>query len=221
MPFEGLVKAYFSKKDNPSVKIVECMFNPKELTITRSNQFGKAKPKGFQSSVHQFGGGESRTLTIDLFFDTYEKREDVRAYTNKITGWDDEGRPEKGLMDISSNQHTPPICIFTWGAFNFNCIIQSVTKKFTMFIPDGTPVRATLSVTLLESRDIDKQVKEMNLLSSDLTKSWVVTQGDSLWAIAAKEYGSPEDWRLIAKRNNIENPRILNPGQILVIPVKE
>jgi hypothetical protein len=219
----GLEKAYFAKRDknNRSVKFVECMFNPKEMTITRSNQFGEENPKGYQSSVHQFGGGKSRTLTMDLFFDTYEKQEDVRIYTDKITGCDDEGRPEKGLMDIDSDQHTPPICIFTWGTFNFHCIIQSVTKKFTMFLPNGTPVRATLSVTLLESRDIDKQVKEMDTHSSDLTKSWVVSEGDSLWEIAAKEYGRPEDWRLIAKKNNIENPRFLTPGQRLIIPVKE
>ena len=90
-----------------------------------------------------------------------------------------------------------------------------------MFLPEGIPVRATLSVTLKEYREVEVQVKEIDLHSADLTKRWVVTQGDSLWSIAAKEYGDPTDWRLIAETNRIDNPRTLNPGQELLIPVKE
>jgi hypothetical protein len=222
----GLEKAYFAIKDNPSVKFVECLFNPKELNIEKSNNFAEVNIPGLSSPMYQFVRGNARSVTLDLFFDTYEKgtdekEKDVRDYTNLITGWEDESKPKKGLMDIDSDLHAPPICKFIWGKFSFQCIIEKVSKKFTMFLPSGIPVRATLSVTLKEYRDVETQVREMNKQSSDLTKSWVVTQGDSLWSIAAKEYGSPGDWRLIAKKNNIENPRILNPGQRLIIPVKE
>jgi hypothetical protein len=221
-----LEKAYFTTKDNPSVKFAECLFNPKELNIEKSNHFAEVNIPGLESPIFQFVRGNARSVTVDLFFDTYEKREDVRKHTDKITGWEvgntlNNESPKKGLMDIDSDLHAPPICLFVWGAFIFQCIIEKVSKKFTMFLSNGTPVRATLNVTLKEYREVEAQVKDINPQSSDLTKSWVVTQGDSLWAIAAKEYGSPEDWRLIAKRNNIENPRILNPGQRLIIPVKE
>lgn len=221
-----LEKAYFATKDNPSVKFLECLFNPKELNIEKSNHFAEVNIPGLESPIFQFVRGNARSVTVDLFFDTYEKREDVRTYTDMITGWEagntlNNQSPKKGLMDIDSDLHAPPICLFVWGAFIFQCIIEKVSKKFTMFLSNGTPVRATLNVTLKEYREVEAQVKEINPQSSDLTKSWVVTQGDSLWAIAAKEYGSPEDWRLIAKKNNIENPRILNPGQRLIIPVKE
>jgi hypothetical protein len=217
-------KAYFTRKDKPDVKI-PCKFNPKELSFEKSNHFAEVNIPGLSSPIFQFVRGNARKLNIDLFFDTYEEiedeKKDVRELTNLITGWDDVSKPDKGLMDIDSDLHAPPICNFTWGEFTFNCIIETVSKKFTMFLPSGIPVRATLNVTLKEYREIERQAKDINAQSSDLTKSWVVTQGDSLWAIAAKEYGSPEDWRLIAKKNNIENPRILNPGQRLIIPVKE
>jgi nucleoid-associated protein YgaU len=94
-------------------------------------------------------------------------------------------------------------------------------QRFTMFLPEGIPVRATLSVTLKEYREVKIQVQEIDPHSADLTKRWVVTRGDSLWSIAAKEYGVSADWRLIAEANNIDNPRILKPGQELVIPIKE
>ncbi len=89
-----------------------------------------------------------------------------------------------------------------------------------MFHPQGFPVRATLTVSLKEYTEVDTQIKKIDAHSADLTKRWIVTQGDSLWFIAAKEYGNPGDWRLIADANKIDNPRILQPGQELVIPVK-
>lgn len=221
-----LVKAFLTRKDNPSL-VVPCLFNPKELSVEKSNQFAEVNIPGLSSPVFQFVRGNARSVTLDLFFDTYEQGTDVRLFTDRITGWDagvmfsNLPKTAKGLMDIDSDLHAPPICIFIWGAFMFQCIIERVNKRFTMFLPEGIPVRATLNVTLKEYREVQVQVKETNTLSADLTKSWIVTHGDSLWAIAAKEYGNPGDWRLIAEKNNIDNPRVLNPGQKLIIPVKE
>lgn len=220
-----LVKAYLTRKDKPSVK-VPCLFNPKELSVEKSNQFAEVNIPGLSSPIFQFVRGNARSVTIDLFFDTYEDGNDVRTYTDQITGWDAGSMysklPEKkGLMDIDSELHAPPVCLFVWGSFVFQCIIERVSKRFTMFLPEGIPVRATLNVTLKEYREVDIQVKEIDLHSADITKRWVVKEGDSLWSIAAKEYGEPADWRLIAQANKIDNPRILKPGQELVIPVKE
>lgn len=221
-----LVKAFLTRKDKPSM-VVPCLFNPKELSVEKSNQFAEVNIPGLSSPVFQFVRGNARLVTMDLFFDTYEQGTDVRLFTDRITGWDAGSmfsslpKVAKGLMDIDSDLHAPPICRFIWGTFIFQCVIERVSKKFTMFLPEGIPVRATLNVTLKEYREVDVQVKEIAFQSADLTKTWVVTQGDTLWAIAAKEYGNPEDWRLIAERNDIDNPRILNPGQRLIIPVKE
>lgn len=221
-----LVKAFLTRKDNPTL-VVPCLFNPKELSVEKSNQFAEVNVPGLPSPIFQFVRGNARSVTMDLFFDTYEEGIDVRVFTDRITGWDAGSMfsklpgAAKGLMDIDSDLHAPPVCLFIWGAFIFQCIIERVSKRFTMFLPEGIPVRATLSVTLKEYREVEVQVKEISLQSSDLTKRWVVTQGDSLWFIAAKEYGNPGDWRLIAEANNIDNPRILSPGQELVIPLKE
>lgn len=221
-----LVKAFLTRKDNPLL-IVPCMFNPKELSVEKSNQFAEVNIPGLSSPIYQFVRGNARSVSLDLFFDTYEEKIDVRFFTDRITGWDAGSmfsklpNVAKGLMDIDSELHAPPICLFIWGAFVFQCIIERVSKRFTMFLPEGIPVRATLSITLKEYREVDVQVKEISFHSADLTKRWVVKQGDSLWSIAAKEYGDPADWRLIADANKMDNPRILNPGQELVIPIKE
>jgi hypothetical protein len=220
-----LVKAFLTRKDNPLL-VVPCLFNPKELSVEKSNQFAEVNIPGLPSPIFQFVRGNARSVSMDLFFDTYEEGIDVRVFTDRITGWDAGSMfsklpgAAKGLMDIDSDLHAPPVCLFIWGAFIFQCIIDRVSKRFTMFLPEGIPVRATLGVSLKEYREVEVQVKEIALLSADLTKRWVVTQGDSLWSIAAKEYGNPGDWRLIAEANRIGNPRIITPGDELVVPLK-
>lgn len=212
-----LEMAYLERKDTGDE--IHFHFNPKEFSVEKSNQFAEVNIPGLSSPVLQFVRGNARKISLELFFDTYETGEDVREYTDQITGW--EGGEEKGLMDIDSELHAPPVCIFKWGTFSFQCIIERVSKKFTMFLPEGIPVRSTLTVALKEYTEVDIQIRRIDAHSTDLTKRWRVKEGDSFWSIAAQEYGEPDDWRLIAEKNNIDNPRILNPGQELLIPIKE
>ena len=212
-------KAYLERTDKNGTKIIPFLFNPKEFSVEKSNQFAEVNVPGLSAPIIQFIRGNARTITMDIFFDTYEEGTDVREHTDKITGW--EAGEQKGLMDIDSDLHAPPICIFRWGDFRFQCIIERISKRFTMFLPDGKPVRATLNVSLKEYANSEEQIRLIAAQSADITKRWTVIQGDSLWSIAAREYGNPGDWRLIAKENRIDNPRLLTPGRELIIPRKE
>ena len=46
----------------------------------------------------------------------------------------------------------------------------------------------------------------------------VVRPGDTLWDIAARQYGNPFAYREIARRNRIANPDLIYPGEDLVLP---
>ncbi|HSB52644.1 MAG TPA: hypothetical protein VLD40_08290, partial [Dissulfurispiraceae bacterium] len=135
-----LVKAFLTRKDNPAL-VVPCLFNPKELSVEKNNQFAEVAIPGLSSPIFQFVRGNARSVTMDLFFDTYEEGSDVRAHTDRITGWDAGSMlsnlpgAAKGLMDIDSELHAPPVCLFIWGAFVFQCIIERVSKRFTLFLP--------------------------------------------------------------------------------------
>lgn len=49
-------------------------------------------------------------------------------------------------------------------------------------------------------------------------KSYTVTQGDDLWDISVKEYGNGYRWGDIAKANNLVNPNLIHPGNVLMLP---
>lgn len=80
------------------------------------------------------------------------------------------------------------------------------------------PVRATLNATFKEYKTIEEQLNEKPNQSSDWTKRRIVADGDRLDLIAAIEYGDAAEWRTIAAANEIDNPRLLQPGQEIRLP---
>jgi hypothetical protein len=201
----ALEKAFITPEDEEPIPV---LFNPTQYSLDKSNQLAEIGIPGLGAPILQYVRGNTRTLAMDLFFDTYEQQSDVREYTDKIYG----------LLGIKSATHVPPICTFTWSDFTFTCVLERVGGRFTLFLADGTPIRATLSVTFKEFIDVEVEVRRTPTESADHTKTRSVKRGDTLSSIAAAEYGDPTKWRPVAEANRIDNPRVLEPGRVLVIP---
>ncbi len=211
MAFEKALIFQLDEKFIPLGLPVEVLFNPSEYTIKKSNQFQSTVIPGLSTPITHFINGDAETLTMDLFFDTYEKGEDVRNYTKKITG----------LMEINSHIHAPPVCMFVWGKLIFRAVLESVTQKFTLFLDSGIPARASLNVTFREYKTVTEQFLNIPRFSSDRTKQRQLTEGDNIWLLSDREYGDPGFWRHIAKANNIDNPRKIEAGRELKLPPLE
>ena len=98
------------------------------------------------------------------------------------------------LLEIDRDLHAPPPVRFSWGPLEFAAVIEKLSQKITMFHPDGTPARATLSVTFKEYRRC-AAVREPRRESADKSKRRVVVGSDDLWLMAAREYDNPALWR--------------------------
>ena len=194
-------------------KEIEILYYPTEYSMTKTATYPDHKKSNLESTRTQYAGGDPETLSFDLFYDTYEYKEDVRKYTDQITD----------LLKIDPKLHAPPPLRFIWGMDPkepFECTLESVTKKFTMFLKNGTPVRAVLSVKFKEYKQ-ELNVREKTGQSPDKTKIHITQRGDSLWLIASRAYGNAKLWRPIADLNGIKNPRLLEPGIKLIIPPLE
>jgi hypothetical protein len=183
-------------------------FNPNNYSLSKANQIAEAAIPGLNAPILQYVHGNTRTLDMELFFDTYEEGTPVTNDTDKIYK----------LLLIDPSTHAPPICRVSWGAFIFQAVLDHVNGKFTLFLSDGTPVRATLTVTFKEYIDVDQLVRTEPTQSADHRKMRVVKSGDRLDNIAGEEYGDPEDWRAIAEANHLDDPADLEPGDVLIVP---
>ena len=48
--------------------------------------------------------------------------------------------------------------------------------------------------------------------------AYVVQKGDSLWRIAEKTLGDGRRWKELAALNNVRNPDLIRPGQVIRLP---
>jgi contractile injection system tube protein/LysM domain-containing protein len=197
--------------------VLTVMFNPKDLTLSKSNTWNPKKTPKENTPELEFGSGGSASLKLQLFFDTYADAKDVRkVFLNQIYQWT---RVDPKLKDKTSKKGRPPEVRFHWGAVIFDGVIQSLSQKLSLFLPDGTPVRAVVDLTMTESRDgqfFPKQNPTSGGPGGD--RVWVVRAGDTLPWIAYSEYKDATEWRAIADANGLTQVRALQPGTVLVIP---
>lgn len=126
-------------------KNIEFMFNPTELSFTRNmnlNSSGGARTDEGIPKI-SFGSPDPYSLTLNgLIFDTYETGENV--IDKHIENF-------RQSVEFLDNEERPPMYLLTWGKQEYlRCFIQSLTYKLSMFLPDGTPVRASVDITLQE-----------------------------------------------------------------------
>src|SRR5215475_1670957 len=60
------------------------MYNPEELKLEQGNTFAEVGIPGLGTPPVQYVRGKARTLSMELFFDTYETGEDVRTRTAPV-----------------------------------------------------------------------------------------------------------------------------------------
>lgn len=199
-------------KKEGSKEMIEVMFNPSEYNISSAVNYADIKNVGTDKSISQFSYGQSDVLKLSLFFDTYipagvksdtEDGTDVRIETSKISN----------MIKVDADKHRPPKVTFYYGSFEFSGIITDISQTFTMFLPNGKPVRCKMELTLKSD-----EAEDIPLESPDRTKSRKLHQNQQLWSLAWEEYKNPEFWKIIAKENKIMNPLDLYAGQILKLP---
>ena len=189
---------------------VEVLFNPTEYSLEISNNFQASAPPGLNNPILQFVNGNSQALGMDLFFDTWTDggRGDVSELTDLLAS----------LVKIDPDTHAPPRVEFRWGQLIFKAVIEKLSQRFTMFLSDGTQVRATVNVSFKQFKPLAEQLIDPRRNSADKTKRRVMASDDSIWLLANREYGNPRDWRLIARWNHVDDPRAIRPGAVLVVP---
>ncbi len=186
-------------------------FNPSEYTVSKRTNYAEAAIPGLDAPLLQFNRGEAGTLAVELLLDTYTygRQEDVRtAYVDKL----------ETFLLVDRELHAPPPCKVVWGSLEFVGLLEDMEKRYVLFLEDGTPVRARVTLRFKEFVSVAMQLSRTPRSSPDRRKVHLVRRGETLWQLAYEAYGAARYWKVIAEANAIENPRVLTPGKRLVLP---
>ena len=187
---------------------IEVMFNPKEYVMEKKTPWSEVNVFGMDSPPVQFSMGERKRLSMELFFDTSEEKTDVREYTSKV----------EQLMLVNAQEHRPPILRFIWGSLSFDCVMEDLVQRYTLFDNGGITLRAILKVVFKEYTTAATQLSNTRRESADHTKRMALREGETLSSISAREYNDPRKWRAIADANDIDDPENVSAGTVVELP---
>lgn len=122
------------------------------------------------------------------------------------------------VFNMNGNIHSPNFVMLSWAQLQFQGRLETLTIVYTLFRPDGTPLRAKASVGFLGFTSNSQQAKKDNKRSPDLTHAVTVTAGDTLPGLCHRIYGTSLPYLKVAEANRISNVRSLVPGTMILFP---
>jgi Contractile injection system tube protein/LysM domain len=200
-----------------------CWFNPQQYAISKANEWRSTPVVGSSLPTVQFGGGMGRELSLELLFDASDSSsKDVRSVTDQLFLMMEATQTTSG----DRNAARPPTVTFSWGPMvTFTAVCRHLAVTYTLFKPDGTPIRAFAGLSLLQIERADSRsgsgpppAQNPTTRATGQLTVHVLTEGDSLSALAYDAYGDPTRWREIAEANDIDDPTRLPRGRAITIP---
>jgi Contractile injection system tube protein/LysM domain len=209
--------ARFENEINTDKKC-QVQFNPETLKVSFANQVATPSGAGDQKGTpaRQFVGAGTTKLSLQLWFDVtapmppeQKKEPDVRNLTSKVAYFITP-KPE-------GDKFVPPAVRFIWGSFQFDGIMESMEESLEFFSSDGRPLRASVTINLTQQKITEFHGAQTGPAAQPSPGTRPLTpapQGKSVQSMADSQ-GKGDSWQAIASANGIENPRVLQPGQLL------
>jgi hypothetical protein len=221
-----LQKAQIKPLDG-NLKPVEVMFNPDQIVYTKSNTWNIHPTNGQILPAVSFTSSTPATLKVVLIFDGTEDGKNVADYVNQLAAMT---KVDKDLNNgtvgskqgtaSQSRQNRPPTVQFMWGTYlSFKAIIFTMVTTFTLFLDDGTPVRASVDVTFRQIED-ENAFPPQNPTSGGRAGERVYRLGprETLDQVAYSRFGDTSLWRALAAFNGIDDPMRLQAGDPILLP---
>jgi hypothetical protein len=205
---DSMHKATLTNKSVDAATPIKVLYNPSELTVTTNMLYPDISVPGLRVPLTQFVRGEARTLACELFLDQSTTGESLATCLRDL----------RNFVTINGDLHAPPVVEFAWGDTQFTGVVIEFSEKFQMFDQDGHILRARVTVKLKAYEPSNLQYREINQQSPDRTKTRTARAGDRYDLIAAQEYGDPALWPVLSDANGDDHPRLLAPGDLIVIP---
>ncbi len=189
------------------------MFNPTSFSEKYEVEYEERQGAGDTSSPQVFDKIKPQEYSFEFLFDgtgtAGEKTVDVQYMVDRfltVTG------------KLNSEIHRPMYLKISWGALLSKCVLKLAETTYTLFKPDGYPLRAKVKATFAVNIEDTLRVAEERKSSPDLTHRRVVHEGDHLSLMCHRIYGDPAYYLEVARFNRLKNYRHLETGQVLLFP---
>jgi hypothetical protein len=227
--FGGLKKMTITSFKNSSFTTkrndVTVFINPAGYAHSYQIHYNNRQAQGSNGPSPDFNRMGAQTLKFELVFDG------TGVVPPPLPGFDvftEDGITKQVDTFISvvfaydGNIHSPTFLKVNWGSLNFKCRLSTLDIRYTLFKPDGTPLRARATAAFIVFYDEKELARMATNNSPDLSHLVTVKGGDTLPLLCYEIYGSSTPYLEVARVNGLENFRNLVTGtQILFPPLQD
>ena len=198
----------------PSGAPFVAMFNPDQWSEADKFAYHDVQENGTKTGIQRFNSIRSQQLSFEILIDGSGASGVQKEVTAEILSL-------RRTVGFNGNLHRPNKLFIIWGYFIFKGVIETLDIQYTLFRPNGTPLRAKIKMGFKEDTDAVTRQLDQNLQSADLTHHRLVKAGDRLDNVSNSIYGSPRFVAELAKANGLTTFRTLPEGKDIVLPPTE
>lgn len=218
---EKMVMTGYEKSDyKGDYKEFEVQINPATLSWSKEIVYESDQVIGSGSKEIKYKGHKEDKLSFKIVLDdtgvlsgTQQKKQNpnktIAFMVNQL---------EKVLYTVNAESHEPRYVIIIWGAFCFEGRVTSLSYEYTLFSPDGQPLRVTISLSFSSHLNKDISNKKEDKKSPDLTRIITLKAGESIAGWCNKIYNDSSFCSDVARYNNLNSFRDVKPGISLIFP---
>ncbi len=224
----------FTKRAKPKPNRISLPVNPESFTQNFKVKLNIQQGQGNQGTNASYEGTAPEELKLDFILDGTNT---VQGYNSKLefnaqidSASQEPALPVKDQLKIFMNTvynmngeiHRPHFLKVHWGdGFKFPCILSNLDLNYTLFKPNGDPLRIKVSATFLNYVAQKERVARERKKSPDLTHVRLVKAGDRLDWMTNQIYNDSRYVTQIARANGLTTFRKIKPGEELVFPPLE
>jgi hypothetical protein len=209
----------FEKNDfKKEVKSFTTPINPESFTRTSHIELDTTRGHGQPGTDPKYKSTAPEELKIEFILDGTKTME---GYVDKYKSMDvsDQIKEFNDCVQYEGKIHRPRFLIVRWGSeVKFPCVLSHMEISYSLFKPNGDPLRAKVSATFLKYETPEAIIAANRISSPDLTHQRVSAEGDRLDLICHDIYDDPQYFMQIARVNDLTSIRNLKPGIALVFP---
>jgi hypothetical protein len=190
------------------------MINPDTIKWQRGIEYNEQQAPNTSAPSQKYKSTPVEKLNFDIVIDCTgivdSKRVDMNQEISSL---------ESIIYTYNGKIHRPNFVKVQWGkSLVFKGVLKSMDTSYTLFKPDGSPLRAKLSLGFSEYIS-PQSVEELDAKKSpDITHLISVVEGNTLPQLCEQTWNDDSYYIQVAQYNELNKFRNLKGGQKLIFP---
>jgi hypothetical protein len=190
------------------------MINPDSIKWQRNVEYNEQQAPDSSSASQKYKSSPSDKVNFDIVIDCTgivdSKRTDMSSEINAL---------EKIVFTYNGKIHRPNFVKIQWGQnITFKGVLTSMDTSYTLFKPDGSPLRAKISLSFSQYISPSTVKKLDQQASPDVSHLVTVVEGITLPQLCQNTWNDDSYYIQVARYNNLNKFRNLEGIEKLIFP---